>query len=202
MEICLGKQYVNASMQDHTDVEPSLIERCKKQDYEAFGKFVDVYEARIFGYVKRLIGRTEEAQDITQDVFIRAYQAFPRFDERASAKTWVFRIAHNLCIDSLRKSGRRVDEVSFGTNEDSEEWEVPDDRWQPDSIAMNQELQSVVESALGSMSEKLRSVLLLHDKEDASYEQISEVLNVPVGTVKSRLFLARAHLQKALGQYL
>ena len=80
--------------------------------------------------------------------------------------------------------------------------EIPDDRWAPERMVIEGELADAIEAAIGSMSEKLRTVLLLHDKEDASYEEIAEILKLPIGTVKSRLFLARAHLQSSLKPYL
>lgn len=80
--------------------------------------------------------------------------------------------------------------------------DIPDQRWDPELLVMNEELAQIVEKSIASMSEKLRSVLLLHDREDLAYEEIASALGVPVGTVKSRLFLARAHLQQALTPYL
>lgn len=181
--------------------EESLIEKCRKQDVEAFGRFVDLYQIRVMGFIRRMVISHDESQDLTQEVFIRAYQNFPRFDNRSSAKTWLFRIAYNLCVDRSRKVSRTPVEVGMAPG-DSEEWiDVPDTRWEPEKLILDGELSDVVERGISSMSEKLRGVLLLHDREDASYEEIAETLGVPVGTVKSRLFLARAHLQKYLQAY-
>ena len=85
---------------------------------------------------------------------------------------------------------------------DDEPLDFADDRWDPERIALSGELNAVVEDAVASMSDKLRIVLLLHDKEDMGYDEIAKTVDVPVGTVKSRLFLARAHLQARLSQYL
>lgn len=183
--------------------EAALIERCRRQDVEAFGKFVDLYQNRVLGFVRRMVPQPEEAQDVTQEVFIRAYQNFHRFDGRSSAKTWLFRIAYNLCVDRSRRLDRSPVETGMQASPDTEEWiEVADERWEPEKLVLEGELADAVERAILSMSEKLRSVLLLHDREDASYEEIADTLNVPVGTVKSRLFLARNHLQNALKGYL
>ncbi|HZH99218.1 MAG TPA: sigma factor-like helix-turn-helix DNA-binding protein, partial [Fimbriimonadaceae bacterium] len=86
--------------------------------------------------------------------------------------------------------------------EDDQPFEIPDSRWDPQKGILDSELADVLEAGLSSMSEKLRTVLLLHDKEDFAYEEIAQTLKVPIGTVKSRLFLARAHLQKTLKDYL
>lgn len=203
MELRLEASKLSLGRRTEPTDEFALIERCRKQDVEAFEKLVDVYQSRVFGFVRRMVGNGDESADITQEVFIRAYQNFGRFDGRSSVKTWLFRIAHNLCVDRARKIDRTPAETGMQASGDSEEWmEVADARWEPERIAIEEELADAIEKAIGSMSEKLRSVLLLHDREDASYEEIAEALSVPVGTVKSRLFLARSHLQNCLKPYL
>ncbi len=183
--------------------EQALVERCRRQDGEAFAKVVDAYQNRVYGFVRRMVPNAEEAADVAQDVFIRAYQSFGRFDGRSSLRTWLFRIAYNLCVDRARKLKRSVEESSLDwAGEDDAAWEVPDDRWDPQKLVMDDEMQRIVEESLACMSDKLKTVLLLHDKEDFAYEEIAQTLSLPIGTVKSRLFLARAHLQKAVGAYM
>jgi len=201
MELCIGARVVNARQPDA--YEATLVDRCRRKDMEAFGKLVDAYQNRVFGFVRRMINNPEEAADVTQDVFVRAFQNFDRFDGRSSLRTWLFRIAYNLCIDRARKSDRRVSEVALiEPGDEGETMEVADVRWQPEQFALDDELMAVLEQGIRSMSEKLRSVLLLHDREEMPYEEIAKMLDVPVGTVKSRLFLARAHLQNTLKPYL
>lgn len=183
-------------------LEQALVERCKRRDPEAFGRFIDAYQVRIYGYVKRMLRNAEDADDVAQEVFIKAFQAFDRFDGRSSLRTWLFRIAHNLCIDRMRKSDRSVVETSLDCDADEGTWDIGDDRWQPEQMVLDDELIRHVEAGLESMSEKLRTVLLLHDREDFAYDEIAQTLDLPLGTVKSRLFLARNHLQKHLANYL
>lgn len=202
MALALGTYRLKARQSDPLS-EAALIERCRRNDVEAFGKLVDLYQNRVFGFVRRMVSNPDEAADVTQETFIRAFQNFSRFDARSSVRTWLFRIAHNLCIDRARKADRVPTSLSLVGTDDSEETiDVADDRWQPDQMLLNDELMTVVEAGIAGMSEKLRSVLLLHDKEDMAYEEIAETLGVPIGTVKSRLFLARAHLQNVLSEYL
>lgn len=183
--------------------ELALIERCRRQDAEAFALIVDAYQNRVFGFVRRMVGDRDEAADLAQEVFIRAYQSFARFDGRSSLRTWLFRIAHNLCVDRARRLGRTPDSTSLDRNpEEESHFELPDTRWDPETLVLNEELMVIVEEALHTMSDKLRTVLLLHDREDFAYDEIAQTLDVPIGTVKSRLFLARAHLQKVVGEYL
>ncbi len=192
----------SGSTPDQSD-ELALVERCRRNDAEAFGKIVDAYQNRLFGFVRRMVKDPEDASDIAQETFVRAFQGIHRFDGRSSIRTWLFRIAYNLCIDRARKHGRTPNESSLESAfEEDERLDVPDSRWDPENVILGDELRSVLEKSIASMSDKLRSVLLLHDQQDMAYEDIAKVLGVPIGTVKSRLFLARAHMQNAVGAYL
>lgn len=201
MQTYAGTYRLNSGRLDEAS-ERAIIERCQKNDYEAFGKLIDAYQNRVFGFVKRMVPTVEDASDITQEVFVRAFQNFHRFDSRCSIRTWLFRIAYNLCVDRARRASHVPTRVDFYSGESEEPIEVSDTRWEPEQLALDSELAGALEAGIESMSEKLRSVLLLHDKEDLSYEEIAESLGVPVGTVKSRLFLARAHLQNVITKYL
>jgi RNA polymerase sigma-70 factor, ECF subfamily len=203
MELCLKAMTLKPGQSLDPTAELAIIERCKKNDAEAFGKIVDAYQNRLFGFVRRMVKDPEEANDIAQEAFVRAFQGIGRFDGRSSIRTWLFRIAYNLCIDRRRRAGRLPGESSLDSAfEDDEPIEVPEVRWDPERIILGDELRSVLEAAIATMSDKLRSVLLLHDQQDLAYEDIAKVLDLPIGTVKSRLFLARAHLQNAVGAYL
>jgi RNA polymerase sigma-70 factor (ECF subfamily) len=185
-----------------TGSENALVEQCRRQNLDAFGKIVDAYQSRVLGFVKRMVHSADESLDITQEVFIRAYQGFTKFDGRSSLRTWLFRIAYNLCVDHSRKAGRSILETRIDSNSNEEEpYEFADSRWDPEGTVLDDELYRVVNDGVESMSDKLRTVLLLHDKEDMGYEEIAETVGIPVGTVKSRLFLARAHLQSYVRQY-
>jgi RNA polymerase sigma-70 factor (ECF subfamily) len=203
MAMSIGSSALSMKRTDPA-TELALIERCRRQDAEAFSVVVDAYQNRVFGFVRRMVGDADESADIAQEVFVRAYQSFGRFDGRSSLRTWLFRIAHNLCIDRARKLGRSPDTTSLdaGSHEDEATFDVPDQRWDPELTVLNDELFAVVDAAVGTLSDKLKTVLLLHDREDFAYEEIAQTLDLPVGTVKSRLFLARAHLQKVVGAYL
>lgn len=181
-------------------VDAALLEGCRRRDEAAFARLIDLYQARVFGFVRRMVRDEEEARDITQEVFIRAYQALDRFDGRASLRTWLFRIAYNLCIDFLRRHDRLASVRAEPEEGDSDD--IADHRWDPEALVLNDELRSVVENAISGLSEKLRTVLLLHDREDMAYEEIAATIDVPVGTVKSRLFLAREALQRRIGVYM
>jgi RNA polymerase sigma-70 factor (ECF subfamily) len=154
-----------------------------------------------------MVGNATDAEDLVQETFLRAYQGLPNFDGRASLGTWLYRIATNLCIDHQRRRARRVPTVSYSGQEDEDgepaEWDFPDHQTpNPLQAVLNRELEAVVEDAIGKLSPKLRTVLLLYDVEELSYEEIARVLHIPIGTVKSRLNHARAQIQKAVAAYL
>lgn len=191
-------------MRKHDAVaEAALLEQCRRRDVEAFGRVVDAYQARVLGFVRRMVRNEEEALDVTQEVFIKAFQAVGNFDGRASLRSWLFRIAYHLCVDRSRRRDRTPSTFAIEqTDEGDGPMEFADGRWDPSSVVLNEELMGVVEEAIGTMSEKLRTVLLMHDREELGYEEIAAAIDVPVGTVKSRLFLARAHLQERVRTYL
>lgn len=194
---------------DTLSAEARLIERAKQQDESAFDQIVALYADRLYNYIVRMLGNPQDAEDILQEVFLRAYQALPNFDGRASLSTWLFRIATNLCIDHHRKQERRVKTVSIypdttdDLEEGGEEWEFPDTQTpNPLEAALDKELQEVVERAVMALSPKIRTVLLMYDVEGLSYEEIAQALQIPMGTVKSRLHLARTEIQKKVSAYL
>lgn len=201
MELVLKSPAMNRIAEDSA-LDARTLERLRRREYEAFGEVVDAYQSRVFGFVRRMVPTGEDAEDVTQEVFLKAYRNLSGFDGRCSLRTWLFRIAHNLCIDRARRRGRAPEMLALLPEEDAGGFDVPDAGATPEALLMTHELQSLVEDAIGSMSEKLRSVLLLHDREEMAYDEIATALTIPVGTVKSRLFLARAHLQKHLKGYL
>ncbi len=192
---------------DALSAEARLIERAQAHDEAAFEQIMNLYADRLYNYILRMVGSPTDAEDLLQEVFLRAYQGLPNFDGRASLSTWLYRIATNLCIDHQRKRARRVQTVSYSAWEDEEgeggAWEFPDLQTpNPMEAALNHELQQVVEHAVASLSPKLKTVLLLYDVEELSYEEIARVLNIPIGTVKSRLNHARGQVQKHVEAYL
>lgn len=198
----IGLSRITGNDPDSLGVDFALLKRCKTRDVEAFGLLVDRYQARVLGYIRRMVPHREEAEDLAQEVFLRAFKNIHRFDGRASLATWFFKIANNLCIDRARHEKRKGETLSIERDEEAFLQEITDERWNPETRAIAEEMKEIVEIAIQKLSEKLRSVLLLHDAEGLSYEEIAQVLRIPVGTVKSRLFLAREHLQDAIKQYL
>ncbi len=188
----------------HSDL--SLVERCRANDDAAFNEVVTRYKAKVYNYIYRMTGSSEDAEDLTQEVFIRMYTSIDSFRSQSSLNTWLFRIAGNLCIDKFRRSKNRTAAYSLdeplGDGESEAAHEVPDTTYEPHRLLENVEMAEQIQKALAQIPEKLRATLLLHDVEGLPYEEIAQVIGCPLGTVKSRLFNARMQLRQRLSGYI
>lgn len=190
-------------------VDSALIDQCRQQDAAAFESIVNRYKNKVYNFVYRMISNPEDAEDITQEVFLRVYTRIHRFRGDSSFQTWLFRIATNLCVDRGRKLKRQVQQATslnqpladHGEEGSGAGRDIPDLLSDPYRAVARDELQQVVQDGLGRMSEKLRAVVVLYDIQGLSYEEISQTLGVPMGTVKSRLFNARAELARRIKGY-
>jgi RNA polymerase sigma-70 factor (ECF subfamily) len=184
----------------------SLVERCRGNDDAAFSEVVTRYKTKIYNYIYRMTGSSEDAEDLTQEVFIRMYTSIDSFRGQSSLNTWLFRIAGNLCIDRFRRTKNRISAYSLdepiGKGEQAQTQEVADSTYEPHRLLENVEMAEQIHLALAKLPEKLRATLLLHDIEGMPYEEIAQVVGCPLGTVKSRLFNARMQLRQQLAGYL
>ncbi len=182
----------------------TLVERARAGEKQAFSELVNAFADRIHAYLYNMVGDRELAEDLTQETFVRAWQALSSFRGGAAFGTWLYRIATNLAIDAMRRRKREGPQQSLDEpveGEDSEmERQLADPARGPDEVVEARELQAAVREAIGELSPKLRAVLLMYDFEGMSYEEIAQALGVPMGTVKSRLFNARQQLRKLVAQ--
>lgn len=173
----------------------------------AFNELVRRYQNQITNYVYRMLDDYDRAVDLAQETFLRVYKSAERYQATYSFSTYIYRIAHNLAISELRQRKRRrlIPLPTFFSDKDSEEIEVEiEDQKQvmADDAMIADERQQAVSRAISSLPEKYRAALVLCDIEERSYEEISEVLDLPVGTVKSRINRARNLLKEKLREYL
>jgi len=189
------------------DPDLSLVERSQQNDLEAFEVLVQRYQGKVYSFVCKMTNDVADAEDIVQEVFIRVYRSIHRFRAESTFQTWLYRIALNMCVDRSRRSQREVP-VAFSLDANPEQEgterlrEIPDESHNPERVAERAELQSRVRRCLAQMSAKLRTVIVLYDIQGLSYEEIAATLRCPIGTVKSRLFNARADLARRLESYL
>jgi RNA polymerase sigma-70 factor, ECF subfamily len=184
----------NPGRQDGDEAE--LIERAAKGDAQAFGQLVERYQRRVVGVAMAVVHNQDDAIELAQETFIRAYENLSKFESRSSFSTWLYRIAANLSIDFRRREGRHV--VLRGADADNEFNRIPTDQGDSFKEASRTELSARLREALGELTPEHRAVILLREVEGLSYDEISDVLQCPRGTVMSRLHYARGRLRGIL----
>jgi RNA polymerase sigma-70 factor (ECF subfamily) len=186
----------------------NLVSQARGGDDGAFEALVKHYQSRIYNHVARMAQDAFEAEDLTQETFLRAYQALPRFRGESSFPTWLYRIASNLAIDaSRRRRLRQVQTISYDEPLDDQEYALARDLVDDFSRTPGEEMASSalrlqVWSAIAELPEKLRPVVILYDLQGLSYNEIARLLGCRLGTVKSRLFNARCQLRDKLRERL
>ncbi len=185
------------------ETDQAIVKRVLAGDHDAFSILVDRYQNRIYSVVHNYVSNQEDALDVTQDAFVKAFSKLKSFDAASSFYTWMYRVAINTSIDFLRKRKSRpaesLDDEKF--SEVGFEPESKDPSADPERVATRREQARILRSAISQLSDKLRPVIVLHDVEGLSQDEVADVLRVPVGTVKSRVSRARAELRNALRKY-
>jgi RNA polymerase sigma-70 factor (ECF subfamily) len=181
--------------------ERQLIERCKQGDLAAFNELVKKYEKQVYNFAYRLTGNYDDANDVAQDAFLRVYNAIGSFRGDASFTTWLFRITTNVFLDD-RKRARAHPHSSLDEALDLEESsvarQIEDPSPSPEALTEQKERGQILQDTIGSLPENQRAMVVLYHSEQKSYEEIAEMMNLPIGTVKSRLNRARLALKEKL----
>jgi len=181
-----------------------LVARAQQQDVVAYNELINRYHRKIYALVYNMTSNKEDAEDLVQEVFFKAYSALKNFKGDSSFYTWVYRIAVNRTINFVKKRKKRqgfsLDDVDGGMERDPAYVELSS-RESPYRDATISELQEKLNSVLQKLSEKHRAVVVLHDIQGVPHEEIAQMLGVSSGTVRSRLFYARQLLQAELSEY-
>ena len=178
------------------DSDTPLVERAVAGDHKAFELLVIKYQKRIQRLIGRMVRDVDLVEDIAQETFIRAYRALAQFRGDAQFYTWLYRIAVNTAKKSLMdlKRNPTVSENSFKSGDDDETSPVENELTSsetPDAVLASKEIAQIINTALEALPEELRQAITLREIEGLSYEEISEAMNCPIGTVRSRIFRAR-----------
>jgi RNA polymerase sigma-70 factor, ECF subfamily len=181
-----------------------LVERAKRGDVQAFEQLIGQYEKKVFNTAYRLTGNSEDAADVAQEAFLRAYSSLPEFRGDSSFATWLFRIVHNACLDELRKRKRQrvtsLDEpISGEDGEMDRQLAIADASDGPEQALERVEVQRAVQESIGALDEEYRVVVVMRDIQGYSYNEIADALGINLGTVKSRLNRARNALKEMFG---
>ena len=176
--------------------EYALVQRIQSGDSDAFAVLMDEYQKQVYHLALRTVGNPEDAADMTQEAFLRAYRAISSFRGDSKLSVWLYRLTQNVCIDFLRSRGRRPTVSLTVENEADEvqELDVADDRFDPEEQYQRKALRDAVRRGLDALPAEYRAILVLREINGLSYAEIGEQLQLEEGTVKSRLFRARKKL--------
>jgi RNA polymerase sigma-70 factor (ECF subfamily) len=192
-----GSEEVPASQRDR-----ALVERCQKGDQSAFEELVILYRGKVYAMTLNMIRNDADAWDLSQEVFVKAWKALPKFENRSAFYTWLYRITHNVTYDFMRKKKIRTEgefDEAVGHAAEPGAPTAPREIERPDSAMERGELRGKIAEAIENLSPDHREVILLKELDGLSYQEIADSVSCSIGTVMSRLFYARKKLQAALG---
>ncbi|GHU60416.1 ECF RNA polymerase sigma factor SigW [Clostridia bacterium] len=183
------------------DNTSEIIEKMSSGDDSAFEDLVREYEKKIYNLCLRMTGNPDDAFDLSQETFVKAYRALSAFKMESAVSTWLYRIASNTCLDFIRKRNRVIFFTLSQSRDDEEEIfaEIPDNSYNPEKVFESAQIREAVAAALLGLPPKHRQIVVLREINGLSYAEISEILEISEGTVKSRLARAREHLRRELG---
>jgi RNA polymerase sigma-70 factor (ECF subfamily) len=179
--------------------EKRLVTLCKKGDLNAYDQLMQRYEKKVYALCFRMAGNPHDAADLAQEAFLKAFRALPSFKEQSQFSTWLYRIATNTCLDDRRKQAKRPQLVSMDKPLETDEGQLTltlaDNGPDPLASTLGSELQEEIQALLDKLPFEQKLILVMRDLEGYSYEEIGTILDVNMGTVKSRLNRARARFR-------
>ncbi len=182
--------------------ESLIIDKIKKGDIGSFNILVERYQKQVFNIAYRFVGNSEDASDLAQEAFLKAYKSIKTFRKDSSFKTWMYHITSNVCKDELRKKKKALvvslDAPISGNDGQEFERQFKSSVLSPEEKYEVQEKQKFVQKIINSLPEDYRMVLILRELQDLSYQEISDILNCSIGTVKSRLNRGRKQFKEKM----
>ena len=178
--------------------DEKLIGRFQAGDERAYVELVNRYKDRLFNFVVQFLGDVEQAEDVVQDTMIRLYEKKHYYKEIAKFSTWIYTIARNLANTELRKRKRRKTTYLSQMSKEERQYEIPAIQDDVDQSLHNEFIQGRIKSAISKLPEHYKTVIILRDIQELSYDDISNIVGVPLGTIKSRINRARLQLQADL----
>ncbi|TCQ08180.1 RNA polymerase RpoE-like sigma-24 subunit [Serpentinicella alkaliphila] len=180
--------------------ENLLIQKSQAGDIKSFEMLIETYQKKAFNIAYRMLGNLEDANDVTQEAFVKVYKSLGKFKGDSKFSTWLYSIVTNASIDYMRKN-RKTDVVYLDKKEeDKMKIEVPDNINTPEHLFEKKEIKRVIHDSINKLSKEHRTVIILRDIQGFSYDEIANILNCSEGTVKSRISRARGQLKNILSQ--
>lgn len=191
--------------EDASPQDTELVLKAQRGDVHAFDELVERYHGKIYGLTYNMTSNREDAEDLTQEVFVKAFEALPRFQGKSSFYTWIYRIAVNKTINYRKKRNRKralsLDQFDQEIKMDGNYHDLTSKGSPLRNMSLS-ELQIKLNEALQNLSEKHRTVVVMHDMQGIPHEDIAKVVGASVGTVRSRLFYARRQMQAELSEFM
>ena len=181
--------------------DEELMHRFQKGDEKSYYEIVARYKDKLLNHIFFYVKNREAAEDIIQDAFVRVYLNKDKYKDLAKVSTWIYTIAINLAKTEINKSSR-AEKFSITGKNGEKDFELPDKHNITDEPVLKKELKETLMSAIESLDDKFREIILLRDIDGLSYEEIAEVLEIPVGTVKSRINRARLNIRELVSGYM
>jgi RNA polymerase sigma-70 factor (ECF subfamily) len=180
--------------------DAEILRRCRGGDEKAYRELISRYRRQVYSIALRMVRQAQDAEDVTQETFVRMFRAIDRYDPARPFGAWLFTIASRLCIDHIRRA--RMKTVSMHWREVGSEEdrviEIEDTGLGPDELTSHAEEERRIQALIDGLPPHYRIVVMLRHQQDFSYEEIAEMLELPLGTVKARIHRARALLKRAL----
>ena len=183
------------------EIDIGLVKRAKSGDYQAFDLLVLKYQSRLISTAFKFVKDVQIAEDVVQDSFIKAYKALESFREDSSFYTWIYRITVNTSKNFLVSKKRKSELLNSDLSEEASYEIEPVETYSPEDLLQATQLKKVITETIDHLGEDTRTALTLRELDGLSYEQIAEVVNCPVGTVRSRIFRGREVIDEAISQY-
>ena len=183
------------------EIDLGLVKRAKSGDYQAFDLLVLKYQSRLISTAFKFVKDVQIAEDIVQDSFIKAFKALESFREDSSFYTWIYRITVNTSKNFLVSKKRKSELLNSDLSEEASYEIEPVETYSPEDLLQATQLKKVITETIDQLGEDTRTALTLRELDGLSYEQIADVVNCPVGTVRSRIFRGREVLDEAISQY-
>ncbi|WIV10516.1 sigma-70 family RNA polymerase sigma factor [Proteiniborus sp. MB09-C3] len=179
------------------DREQNLIKKCVNGNLKAFDELIEKYEKTAYNIALRMLKNPEDAMDVSQEAFIKVFKSIKTFNFESAFSTWLYRIVTNTCLDFLRKKSTIVYSLDnpIQTEDGEMERDIPDGSHSPEELLEKKLTKELVNNAIGKLEENHRVVIILRDIQGFSYEEISNILDCSIGTVKSRINRARNNLK-------
>ncbi|WP_295362975.1 RNA polymerase sigma factor RpoE [uncultured Succinivibrio sp.] len=183
--------------------DEAIVKRVQQGDVSAYNILVIKYQHKVAQIISKFVGNSADVNDVAQEAFIKAYKAINNFRGESSFYTWLYRIVVNAAKTYLESNSKRKNHIDV----DSEEFQSIDSqgvltsRESPDKIIESQELQQVILSAMSELPEELRQAIMLREVEGMSYEDMADLLQIPIGTVRSRIFRARQFIEEKMSKF-